>query len=330
MTLKSGIISVVGRTNAGKSTLVNRILGEKVSIVSPVAQTTRAVIRGVLTDERGQLVLLDTPGLHKSRSLLTTTMNKRARVASEGTDAILLVVDASVPPQLEDDGWMRRLVKSTVPVVIALNKNDKHDKSAEFKNLWKQIGSTGFPACDETKGSTGFPACDKKGSTGFPACDKNDTGWKACAPIWHSISASSGNGVDALVSTLFSLLPAGEPLFDTETLSDYPRKLAIADIIREHFFLVLDDELPHSIGVLVESIRDEQNRTNIDATILVKRQTHKGIVIGSGGRFIKDAQKTAAKEISSIYGTPATVTLRVKVEPGWDENPFILKQMGFY
>jgi len=314
--MKSGIISVVGRTNAGKSTLVNRILGEKVSIVSPVAQTTRAVIRGVLTDGRGQLVLLDTPGLHKSRSLLTSTMNKRARAASEGTDAVLLVVDASVSPQLEDEGWMARLAKTTTPVIIALNKTDKNDKSAEFVNLWEKQRSTGIPACDTNERSTGFPACDT-----------NDTGKNACAPF-YKISATTGAGVDALTDTLFTLLPVGEPLFDTETLSDYPRKLAIADIIRERFCFALKDEIPHSIGIIVEAIRDNAGRMEVDATVMVKRQSHKGIVIGKGGKGIKEAQKFAAKEIADSFGAKTTVTLRVKVEPGWDENPFILGQMG--
>ena len=287
--IKSGIISVVGRTNAGKSTLVNKILGEKVSIVSPVAQTTRAVVRGVLTDGRGQLVLLDTPGLHKSRSLLTSTMNKRARAASEGTDAVLLVVDASVPPQLEDEGWMARLAKSDVPAVLALNKADKADRGAEYVKAWaKQCGA-----------------------------DKN-----VCATF--PVSATTGEGVDALVAKLFELLPEGEPLFDSETLSDYPRKLAIADIVRERFCLALKDEIPHSIGIIIESANDAE----INATVVVKRQSHKGIVIGKGGKLIKDIQKSAAKEIISAYGGGASVSLRVKVEPGWDENPKILGQMG--
>jgi len=295
---KSGIISVVGRTNAGKSTLVNKILGEKVSIVSPVAQTTRAVIRGVLTDGRGQLVLLDTPGLHKSRSLLTSTMNKRARAASEGTDAVLLVVDASVPPQLEDEGWMARLAKATVPVVLALNKTDKKDRGDEYVKAWEKTTTGQETRCTSTR----------------------------LEP--YRTSATTGAGVGELVEALFALLPEGEPLFDAETLSDYPRKLAIADIIREHFCLALKDEIPHSVGIAVESIRDAGGRTEVDATVMVKHQSHKGIVIGKGGKFIKDAQKYAAREIASAFGGAASVALRVKVEPGWDENPLILGQMG--
>jgi len=310
----SGIIGVVGRTNAGKSTLVNRIIGEKVSIVSPVVQTTRAVIRGILTDKRGQLVLLDTPGLHKSRNRLASTMNKRARAASEGVDAVLLVVDASQSPQLEDDGWMRRLAKSDTPVVIALNKSDKFrkaDKVSEFKALWEKIADeTDHDAAHGTARDTA------RGRVRTP-------------PLFHVVSAAAGDAVDELTDALFSLLPPGELLFDEDTLSDYPKKLAVADIVREYFFLTLKDELPHSVGVIVESVNETAPTRKIEATVLVKRQTHKGIVIGSGGRGIRDAQKAAAKELAEFFGAPVTVSLRVKVEPAWDENPHILRRMGF-
>ena len=135
----AGVAAVVGRTNAGKSTLVNRLVGEKVSIVSPVEQTTRSSVRGVLTEPRGQIALLDTPGLHKSRSLLGAEMNKRARAATGGADAVLLVVDASRAPQLEDEGWMRRLARSETPVVVFLNKTDAKDRSSEFRALWERV-----------------------------------------------------------------------------------------------------------------------------------------------------------------------------------------------
>ena len=321
MNLKSGIIGVVGRTNAGKSTLVNRILGEKVSIVSPVAQTTRSVIRGVLTEERGQLVLLDTPGLHKSRNLLTSTMNKRARVAAEGTDAVLLVVDASVSPQLEDEGWMRRLTKSDIPVIIAFNKTDKGRKTAEYEKLWAE--------CVETERANAERAnAERKNEENPPPQSPQPSTFNLPPSSFHTISAATGAGVDALVSALFELLPNGEPLFDADTLSDYPRKLAIADIIRERFFLVLKDELPHSMGIIVETVRDTPALTQISATVLCKRESQKGIVIGKSGKLIKDAQKSAAKEIAAAYGTPATVALRVKVVPNWDETPAYLTQMG--
>ena len=343
----AGIIGVVGRTNAGKSTLVNRIIGEKVSIVSPVVQTTRAVIRGVLTDERGQLVLLDTPGLHKSRNLLTTTMNKRARAAADGVDALLLVVDGSQSPQLEDEGWMRRLTRASVPLIIALNKSDKASKAAEFKAMWEKVGAEEAEANAKAEAKSAEKAnakAEAKDAENAGARDAEKSARKHAAasaaarnaaapsaPLWFAISAATGSGVDSLAEKLFALLPAGEPLFDEETLSDYPRKLAVADVIRECFFLSLKDELPHSIGVIVESIKDDEGaaKAEVEAQILVKRQSHKGIVIGSGGRGIKGFQNKSGKELSDFFGKPVSVALRVKVEPGWDENQLILRKMGY-
>ncbi|MBQ6103250.1 MAG: 50S ribosome-binding GTPase, partial [Kiritimatiellae bacterium] len=129
----AGVVAVVGRTNAGKSTLVNRLVGEKVSIVSPVVQTTRTTVRGVLTEARGQLVLLDTPGLHKSRTVLGASMNKAARASASGADAVLLVCDASRAPELEDEGWMQRLARSPAPVAIFLNKADESCRERAFR-----------------------------------------------------------------------------------------------------------------------------------------------------------------------------------------------------
>ena len=327
----SGIIGVVGRTNAGKSTLVNRIIGEKVSIVSPVVQTTRAVIRGILTEERGQLVLLDTPGLHKSRNLLTTTMNKRARAAADGVDALLLVVDGSQTPQLEDDGWMRRLTRANAPCIIALNKSDKGSKAAEFKALWEKICAEESVANEAKAKAIAAKQAAKAAEAKAPQSAPTEPQPPTPEPLWFALSAANGNGVDELTEKLFSLLPAGEPLFDEETLSDYPRKLAVADVIRECFFLSLKDELPHSIGVIVESIHDSADapKAEVEAQILVKRQSHKGIVIGSGGRGIKGFQSASGKELADFFGKPVTVKLRVKVEPGWDENQLILRKMGY-
>ena len=132
----AGVVAVVGRTNAGKSTLVNRLIGEKVSIVSPVVQTTRSLVRGILTESRGQIVLLDTPGLHRSRNLLGASMNKAARASVGGADAVLLLCDASRAPEQEDEGWMQRLVRSEAPVVIFLNKADSACREKAFRECW--------------------------------------------------------------------------------------------------------------------------------------------------------------------------------------------------
>lgn len=300
----SGIAAVVGRTNAGKSTLVNKIVGEKISIVSPVVQTTRNVIRGILTEERGQLVLIDTPGLHKSRSLLCTAMNKRARGAIEGADVVLLVVDASKSPQLEDDGWMRRIIANPpAKCFVLLNKIDVESKGDEFKLLWNNL--------------------EKEISS------KLDKPLEKVNPVWFEGSATTGEGIDALVAALFEALPSGPMLFDEETITDYPRKLAVSDAVREEFFKILKNELPHSIGVFVEHLREPAPDVwRVEATVFVRRQNHKGIVIGQNGKNIRKVRAGAEKTISESYGVKASIELNVKVSPDWDGNEHILRNMG--
>ncbi len=295
----SGMIAVVGRTNAGKSTLVNRIIGEKISIVSPVVQTTRNVVRGVLTDERGQLVLVDTPGLHKSKTSLCTIMNKHARAASEGVDAILLIVDGTKDPQLEDDGWMRRLLFSTVPCMIVLNKSDEGNRLEKFQVLWQEL---------KLEKPEAVPV----------------------EPLWLVVSAKTGEGVDKLEEALFTVLPPGPMLFDEETLSDYPQKLSVADVIREKFFLTLRDELPHSVGVKVDEIIEVPNGTiTVNATVFVQKYNHKGMIIGPKGRGLRTLRRMAEKDLEVIFEKPVTVEMWIKVEKDWDKNFFLLKQMGY-
>ncbi|NLB68315.1 MAG: GTPase Era [Lentisphaerae bacterium] len=294
----AGIVAVVGRTNSGKSTLMNRIIGEKISIVSPVVQTTLNIVRGILTDSRGQLVLIDTPGLHKSRSALGSLMNKKARSASEGADVVLLVIDGSRRPQLEDEGWFHRLVESEVTVITFLNKSDRGSMEQDYLDLYKEI------ITEKTM----------KGPPNF---------------MWFKGSARTGEGVDELVSGIFKLLPSGPLLFDEDMLTDYPRKLAVADVIREKFFLTLHSELPHSIGVQVDEISEnKKGKTIVRATVFVKRNSHKGIVIGSGGRNLKSIQKAAEKDLVEVLDSEVSVDIWIKVQENWDQNLSYLKQMG--
>lgn len=292
----SGIVAVVGRTNAGKSTLVNRIVGEKVSIVTPVVQTTRNNIRAILTDERGQLVLIDTPGLHKSQSKLGTVMNKMARSAIEGIDTLLVVFDGSREPQLEDDGWMRRALFAESKVIFLLNKRDSGTKREAFEALWASIQA-------------------EKETT-------REVSWMEC-------SAASGTGVQEVVTALFESLPQGPLLYDEEMLTDHPRNIAIADAIREKYFLLLDDELPHSIGVKVETVREEGGAWYVDATLYVKRFSQKGIVIGPKGRMLRAVKRRAEPELSEEYGVDVHLNIWVRVEKDWDEQHFLLRQMGY-
>lgn len=293
-----GVVAVVGRTNVGKSTLVNAMLGEKISIVSPVVQTTRNVVRGVLTDGRGQLVLVDTPGLHKSQSVLCTMMNKQARAAADGVDAVLLVVDGSKKAQLEDEGWMRRLLTSKQPVFVFLNKADVASRTEEFRELWNALKAEG-------------------GGDG------------AAEPVWLAGSAVRGDGVAALADALFGVLPPGPMLFDRDTLTDYPQKLAVADIIREKFFLTLRDELPHSVGVKVDEIvHSPGGEVQVGATVYVQRSGQKGILIGEKGRALRAVRRMAEKDLSGLFDEKVALDLWVKVEKNWDQNFFLLRNMG--
>ena len=294
---KAGIISIVGRTNVGKSTLVNHLLGEKVSIVSDTVQTTRNLIRAILTEPRGQIVFLDTPGVHKAQGELGKHLNKAARSAVQGVDAILLVVDTSAKPQLEDDGWFRRIAREEVPCVITLNKSDLHsDRSADYKTLWQEIKE------------------EKKSSL---------------EPIWASVSALHGDGMAALLDTLFENTPEGPLLFPYDILTDYPRKLNMADVIREKLFFRLHSELPHAIAVWIENIDEQEKKWTVDAVIYVERHSQKGIVIGEKGRLLKWVREQAEKELYEMYGVRFKLKLWVKVEKNWRKNFWMLKKFGY-
>jgi len=294
---RAGIVSIVGRTNVGKSTLVNHLLGEKVSIVSDTVQTTRNLIRAILTEPRGQIVFLDTPGVHKATGELGKNLNKAARSAVEGVDTILLVLDISKKPALEDDGWFRRIAREEVPCIIALNKSDLHsDRSADYKTLWQEIKA-----------------------------EKEST----LKPVWASVSALHGDGMAALLDALFETTPEGPPLFPDDILTDYPRKLNMADVIREKLFFRLHSELPHAVAVWIENIDEQEKKWTVDATIYVERHSQKGIVIGEKGRLLKWVREQAEKELYEMYGVRFKLKLWVKVEKNWRKNFWMLKKFGY-
>ncbi|WP_372808655.1 GTPase Era [Pontiella sp.] len=294
---RAGIVAIVGRTNVGKSTLVNHLLGEKVSIVSDTVQTTRNLIRAILTEERGQIVFLDTPGVHKAQGELGKNLNKAARSAVQGVDAILLVLDGSSKPELEDDGWFRRLCREEVPCIIALNKSDRgRNFAGAYQELWKAIKA------------------EKESNQ---------------EPVWASVSALQGEGMADLLGTLFEYTPVGPPLFPDDILTDYPRKLNIADVIREKYFHRLEQELPHAVAVWVEDIIEEEKKWTVDVSVMVERHSQKGIVIGDKGRLIKWVREQAEKELYEMYGVRFKLNLWVTVEKNWRKNFWILKKLGY-
>jgi GTP-binding protein Era len=295
---KSGIVAVVGRTNVGKSSMVNAIIGEKVCIVSPSVQTTRNQIRGILSEERGQLVLIDTPGVHKAVNSLGQQLNKMARAAVGGSDMVVLVLDASAKPWQEDEGWMRRLLFVDQPCAIVLNKCDvaTPEERAAYRQMWTRV------------------AAEKESDRTVP---------------WFEISARTGEGMDVLIASLFDALPAGPPLFPAEIVSDYPRRLAVADSVREKLLLRLKEEVPHHVAVWVDEIAEKPGEWAMDVTIYVNRKSQKGIVIGAKGRILKAVRAEAEKELSDAFQLRVKLHLWVKVEPNWLENFFFLKRLGY-
>ena len=306
------VVGVVGRTNAGKSTLVNRLVGEKVSIVSPVEQTTRNTVRGIVAEARGQLVLLDTPGLHKAVGELGRILNRMARRSAAGVDVLCVVFDASAEPQLEDVGWMNRVAKECPgKVVFVLNKADRKPfYETMFHDAWKASAEEAAAMPPEAASGAGVPE-----------------------PVWVKAIATTEGGANAVMDALFAFAEEGERLFDDDIVTDYPRKLAIADSIREKYLAKMHQEVPHELGILVREIKESRKggveTWEVKVDVLVNRVSQKPIVIGRGAETIKYVRKCAERELSEMFGVKVQMELWVKVEPNWMKNPKLLTEMGY-
>jgi len=292
-------VAIVGRTNTGKSTLLNYILGKKVAIVSKIPQTTRNIIRGILTEKRGQIIFVDTPGIHKPKHRLGKYMNILAEDSASGADLIMHLVDSSERVGEEEEMVVNYLKAASAPIVLALNKIDLGGKFVpEYLKLWEE----------------------KKGKTLQELGD---------ALIVIPISALKGTNIDRLLEVLFSHLPEGQELYPQEVISDFSERLSYADIIREKLFECMREELPYSIGVLVDEIAERSKKlTYIRADILVERDSQKAIVIGDKGKVMKNVGSLARKELEGALGRKVYLELNAKVKPGWRQDTEILRQMG--
>ena len=320
---KVAVVGVVGRTNAGKSTLVNRLVGEKVSIVSPVEQTTRNTVRGIVADPRGQLVLLDTPGLHKAVGTLGKLLNRMARRSAAGTDITCVVFDAAQEPQLEDIGWMQRIAKEKPEkVVFVLNKADR---APFFETMYREAWEE---SC-KVSGFQGSKVSDGEDPETSKPCDS-----ETLKPVWVKCIATTEGGAKAVLDVLFDLAEEGEKLFDDDIVTDYPRKLAIADSIREKYLAKMHQEVPHEMGILVKRIKEEgkgkkEEVWKVDVEVLVNRASQKPIVIGRGAETVKYVRKCAERELSEVFGVKVEMELWVRVEPNWMKNERLLAEMGY-
>ena len=303
---KVAVVGVVGRTNAGKSTLVNRLVGEKVSIVSPVEQTTRNTIRGIVDEERGQLVLLDTPGLHKAVGNLGKILNRMARRSAAGADILAVVFDASEEPQMEDVGWMSRVAKEKPgKIVFILNKADRNPFYEDaFRAAWDEALADVAAACPDESGAV-------------------------AEPVWVKAISTTEGGANRVLDTLFEFAEEGEKLFPEDIVTDYPRKLAMSDVIREKFLARLHQEIPHELGIAVKKIVESDGRWDVEADVIVNRNSQKPIVIGRGAETLKNVRKRSERELSEIFGVKVALKLWVRVEPKWMQNEKILSEMGY-
>ena len=293
---RSAFIAIIGRPNVGKSTLVNALLGQKIAAVSPKPQTTRKRQLGILTTDTAQLVFVDTPGIHNPRHKLGTFLNQEAGEALEGVDVIVWLVDVSVRPTEEDKqiASMLTRIPRRIPLVLAANKIDLIPADALARNV-----------------------------EAYQEALNRETQVIA-------ISATENQNLEQLQELLVSLAPVRPPEYDEEQITDsYERDIA-ADLIREACLLRLRDEVPHGVGVRIDEFTERENgMLYIAATVFVERESQKGIVIGEGGKMLKQIGSSARKEIEEMGGRAVFLELRVKVLKDWRNNEEALRRLGY-
>lgn len=293
MSFRSGFVSIIGRPNAGKSTLLNSILGEKVSIVSPKPQTTRNVIRGIKNIEDCQIVFLDTPGIHKGRGLLNEFMVKAALQSLRDVDAVIYLVEAGRISG-DDRFIIEGLKRLDCPVILGINKIDTIDKREAL------------PLIDTFSKLFTF---------------------KDIVPI----SALKGDGVDILLKIVSGLLPEGPKYFPDDILTDQPERFVVAEIVREKVFRFTHEEVPYSTAVAVERFEEKKGGSlvSISATITVERDSQKAIVIGKKGVMLKKIGTAAREDIEKLLGARVFLELFVRVQEEWTKKPGALKEFGY-
>ena len=292
--MKSGFTAIIGRPNVGKSTLLNKILGQKIVITTDKAQTTRKRIKGIYTTEEGQIVFIDTPGVHKPLNKLGEFLLDEAKIAVPDADLILFLVDGSEPAGKGDKWIAQNILQTSIPVIIVMNKVDKTkklDKIEENLLTYKTLFEKNYPVV--------------------------------------KISAKTGRNIDTLLKNIFKSLPDGELLYPEDVVTEETMRDVTEEVIREKVLLNTSDEIPHSVAVKVEKYQENDDIDRIYATIYCETNSQKGILIGKGGNLLKKIGTEARSELEKIVEKKVFLGLEVKVEKDWRKKQNALKSFGY-
>ena len=291
---KSGFVTLIGRPNVGKSTLMNRLIGQKIAITSNKPQTTRNKIQTVYTCEQGQIVFLDTPGIHKAKNKLGDYMVNVAQHTLSEVDVILWLVEPSTFIGAGERHIIEQLKKTKTPVILVINKTDtvKREEILTFIDAYRK-----------------------------------ELEFEEIVPV----SALKGDNTQDLIDSIFKYLPYGPMFYDEDTVTDQPQRQIVSELIREQALRCLDEEIPHGIAVSIDQMkwRADDSIVDIDATIVCERDSHKGIIIGKGGSMLKKIGSRARKEIEDLLETQVNLKLWVKVKKDWRDSDFLLKNFGY-
>lgn len=291
---KTGFVTIIGRPNVGKSTLMNKLIGQKVAITSNKPQTTRNKIKTVYTDDNGQIIFVDTPGIHKAKNKLGDYMvNVAERTLSE-VDVILWLVEPTTYIGAGEQHIVSQLKQTKTPVILVINKIDtvKKDEILTFIAAYKDL-----------------------------------LDFAEIVPV----SAKTGNNTDELISSIYKYLPYGPMYYDEDTLTDQPLRQIVAELVREKALHALDEEIPHGIAVTIERMKERPDGSvvDIDATIICERDSHKGIIIGKQGAMLKKIGTNARFEIEKMMEQKVNLKLWVKVKKEWRDSDFLIKNFGY-
>ncbi len=289
---KSGFVTLIGRPNVGKSTLMNYLIGQKISITSNKPQTTRNRIQTVLTTEDGQIVFVDTPGIHKAKNKLGEYMVNVAERTLNEVDVVLWLVEPSTFIGAGEKHIAQQLAKVNTPVVLVINKLDMVKKEEVLPSI---------------------------------AAYKDIYDFAEIVPV----SARSGENTEELLKVVFKYLPYGPQFYDEDTITDQPERQIVAELIREKALHCLNEEIPHGIAVAIDSMKRNKKVMHIDATIICERDSHKGIIIGRQGNMLKKIGSTARYEIEKMLDCQVNLKLWVKVKKDWRDSEFLMKNFGY-